>query len=320
MIKSRKKGIIVAIVLISLGLLIFLGGMAALNFDFTKLSTVKYETNVYRPEGDFNKISIDVSETEITFALSDDGGCRVECYEEDKVKHTAVVEDGVLQIDTVDARKWYDNINATFGQAKMTIYLPKEEYSVLSVEAGTGSVEVPAEFGFENLYISGDSADVECLASVTNCIEISTDTGNIKVDAIGGKKMELSTDTGDINVASVTMEDEVKVETDTGYINLTDLKCEELSAESETGNVSLINVASQGKFNIKNDTGDVKLENSDAGDILIETGSGNVIGTLLSEKVFITETDTGDISVPKTITGGRCEIKTDTGNIKIDIA
>ena len=84
--------------------------------------------------------------------------------------------------------------------------------------------------------------------------------------------------------------------------------------------MSLINVASQGKFNIKNDTGDVKLENSDAGDILIETGSGNVIGTLLSEKVFITETDTGDISVPKTITGGRCEIKTDTGNIKIDIA
>lgn len=50
MIKSRKKGIIVAIVLISLGLLIFLGGMAALNFDFTKLSTVKYETNVYRGE------------------------------------------------------------------------------------------------------------------------------------------------------------------------------------------------------------------------------------------------------------------------------
>ena len=72
---------------------------------------------------------------------------------------------------------------------------------------------------------------MECLASVTNCIEISTDTGNIKVDAIDGKKMELSTDTGDINVASVTMEDEVKVETDTGYINLTDLKCEELSAE-----------------------------------------------------------------------------------------
>ena len=42
-------------------------------------------------------------------------------------------------------------------------------------------------------------------------------------------------------------------------------------------------------------------------------------GTLLSDKVFITDTTTGDVDVPKTTTGGKCEITTTTGDIEIDI-
>ena len=42
-------------------------------------------------------------------------------------------------------------------------------------------------------------------------------------------------------------------------------------------------------------------------------------GTLRTEKVFITASDTGKVNVPKTITGGRCEITTATGNIEIEV-
>jgi hypothetical protein len=41
---------------------------------------------------------------------------------------------------------------------------------------------------------------------------------------------------------------------------------------------------------------------------------------LLSDKVFVTKATTGDISVPNTTTGGKCEIKVTTGDIKIEIA
>ena len=51
----------------------------------------------------------------------------------------------------------------------------------------------------------------------------------------------------------------------------------------------------------------------------ITTDTGNVKGSLLSEKVFIVSTDTGKKQVPNTITGGRCEITTDTGDIIISI-
>ena len=79
------------------------------------------------------------------------------------------------------------------------------------------------------------------------------------------------------------------------------------------------NVIATERFSIERDTGDVILEGCDAAEIFIETDTGDVRGTLLSEKVFITETDTGRVSVPSSITGGRCEITTDTGNIKINI-
>ena len=72
-------------------------------------------------------------------------------------------------------------------------------------------------------------------------------------------------------------------------------------------------------LNIISNTGDVTFDHSDAKSIFVETDTGDVEGTLTSEKVFITENSTGDVDVPKSITGGRCEIITDTGDIEIEI-
>ena len=58
---------------------------------------------------------------------------------------------------------------------------------------------------------------------------------------------------------------------------------------------------------------------SDADSILIKTSTGNVKGTLLSEKVFSAESDTGRVSIPKSYSGGECDISTSTGDIKIEI-
>ena len=72
-------------------------------------------------------------------------------------------------------------------------------------------------------------------------------------------------------------------------------------------------------MDLDRDTGDIDLEDCDADEIFIVTDTGDVKGTLLSEKVFITKTDTGDVNVPNSISGGRCEITTDTGDINISL-
>ena len=109
------------------------------------------------------------------------------------------------------------------------------------------------------------------------------------------------------------------ITSDTGKITLTKIQCNSFSAETDTGKVVLTDFTASMHIDIETDTGDVILERADGNTLNIETDTGNVKGSLLSEKEFITHTDTGRINVPKTTSGGKCEISTDTGNIDITI-
>ena len=320
MSRTAKSWLIAASFLTALGLIIFAGSMAAYGWDFTMLSTVKYETNTYEVSGSFDKISIDVDTEKIEFAPSPDGTCRVVCLEAEKMRHTAGVQNGTLVVDTLDTRKWYDHIGIFLGNPKITVVLPQNQYMSLSIETDTGDIAIPGDFAFEDLSIKGDTSDVVCSASVSNVMEIALSTGDIKMEGASADRIKLTTKTGGIRMDSVVSAGNIDIETDTGDVRLTDVACANLTAESDTGTISLKNVIAAGSFSIESDTGDVRLENSDAAQISIETDTGDVTGTLLSEKVFIVDTSTGRVSVPKTVTGGKCEITTSTGDIRIDIA
>jgi DUF4097 and DUF4098 domain-containing protein YvlB len=95
--------------------------------------------------------------------------------------------------------------------------------------------------------------------------------------------------------------------------------CKNFRSDGDTGRLYLRNLAAEEKITVKRSTGDVSFEDCDAAELFIETSTGDVEGTLRSDKMFIVRTDTGDVDVPKTMSGGRCEITTDTGDIKIRI-
>ena len=63
----------------------------------------------------------------------------------------------------------------------------------------------------------------------------------------------------------------------------------------------------------------MKFNGCDADEIYVKTDTGDVTGSLRSDKVFITNTDTGGVDVPKTVHCGRCEIITNTGDVKITV-
>lgn len=300
MSKAMKKWLITAASLTVLGFVVSAGAMAALGFDFSKISTIKYETNTYEVSEEFDKISIDVDITDIVFARSDDESCKVVCFEAEKVKHSVRCTNGTLTIEMTDDRKWYDYIGISFASPKMTIYLPQSEYISLLADTDTSNIDIPESFAFKQLEIKTDTGDVDCMANVSDIIKIESDTG-------------------DIDVSSVESGCDIDIKTDTGSIKLTDIFCTDFTAESDTGDISLVNVAAVNRICVETDTGDVKLKNSDAEELLIETDTGDVTGTLLSEKIFTAKSSTGDVSVPKSKTGGICEIITDTGDIKIEI-
>ena len=100
---------------------------------------------------------------------------------------------------------------------------------------------------------------------------------------------------------------------------MADVSCQSLTSSGNTGDLILRRVIASGDFSIERSTGDVSFDACDAATLSVTTDTGNVTGTLLTDKIFIASTDTGRVSVPKTSLGGKCEITTDTGDIKIEI-
>jgi len=124
---------------------------------------------------------------------------------------------------------------------------------------------------------------------------------------------------GKITVSGVTCQGNMGLQVSTGKTVITGTSCQNLISDGDTGSLVLQNVIAAEKFSIERSTGDVSFTDCDAAEIFVETDTGDVTGSLLSEKVFIVETDTGKIDVPKSVTGGRCEIETDTGDIEITV-
>lgn len=315
---STKFWLVTAIALVVIGIIVFAVIMSGYNWDFSELSTVEYEKNTFEIDEEFDSISINTDTSDIIFVISDDV-CKVECYEQKKVKHSAKVIEGRLNIDVTDNREWYEYIGINFGSPKITVYLPHNEYISLVIKESTGKIEIPKDCKFEEVDISLSTGDVNFLASAKDLVKIKTSTGNIYAENISAGALELSASTGKITVLNATCEGDIKINVSTGKISLSDAVCKSLISNGSTGDILLKNVIANEEFSIKRSTGNVRFDGSDAAEICVVTDTGDVTGALLTDKVFITKTDTGSIDVPKTVSGGKCEIITDTGDIRINI-
>ena len=298
--RATKLWLAIGAVLVLVGCILFAGVMSMLKWDFTRLSTVKYETNTYEIDRAFTGISVDTNTADVEFVLSLDGKCRVECHEEVKAKHLVSVEEGVLMVAWVDNRSWYDYIGINIGTPKVTAYLPQTEYALLWVRGSTGDVTMPKGFVF------GD-------------ISVALRTGDICVEHISAGSVKLSVTTGKITATGVDCAGDLTVDVSTGKTYLTDISCKNLTSGGSTGSISLKNVIAAEVLSVRRSTGDVKIEDCDAGKIIVKTDTGDVAGSLLTDKIFEVHTDTGRIHVPQSGSGGKCEITTNTGNINITV-
>lgn len=297
--KKAKIWLIIAVCLVITGGIIFCGAMSIFDFDFTRLSTNQYQTNSYDITESFNNITIYTDTADVTFVASENNKTTVTCYEEENMKHLVHSEYDTLLILAYDNRKWYNYIGINLNSPKITVSIPKGEYRELIVNLSTGDVNIPKDFTFKNIDIKGSTGSINTQSSALENVKLKTSTGNIFAENITANTIDVSVSTG--------------------KVNLKNTKCNNLISTGDTGDLNLENVVADEKFWVTRSTGDINFKNSDASEIFIKTDTGDVEGYLLTEKIFITNTDTGKISVPKTTTGGKCEITTDTGDIKINI-
>lgn len=298
---QRKSSIRLIFVFVFLLIIGFTLGitMQRLNWDFSKISA-KYETNTYEINQSFKDITITTKTSDIVFKLSDDGQTSVICYEHEKIKHNISVADDALAISVTDSREWYDHIGIHFNTPKITVCLPRQQYNALSLNFSTGDVYIPQDFRFESMDIAGNTGSVRNSASTLGNIQIKTNTGNIRIQGATADTMDLTVSTGEVFVADVTVKQDINIKT-------------------TTGDTDLRNVIAEGKMTIEQGTGDIDFDCCDGSEIFLKTNTGDIEGSFLTEKIFVAKSNTGDVDVPRTTTGGKCEVTTNTGDIEIEI-
>lgn len=353
------KAIIVAVALIVAGSILAgcsLWGMDGIWGNMTGNSkTVTVQDTI---TGDFTHIDVDVWEVDVTFLPSPDGTCYYKVTTYKDMPCTVTVEAGTLKIRQEDHRQWHQYVGVFWEETSLEMYLPESVYGQLTVTGNTGDLEIPRNFTFEGAAITTDTGDVTLGCQVGGQVNVATDTGDVTVQNTTSQAINADTDTGDIHLDAVTC-DNISISTDTGFVRienadvaqmlsvasttgdktLTDVQCGSLKIESTTGDNSLRNLTVAGNAKLESDTGEWELENVivsgdaqldsttgdwefdgfDAANITMETNTGDVEGTLLSDKIFFVDSNTGDVDVPRTTTGGTCNITTSTGDIEIDI-
>ena len=201
--RKIKIWLIVAITLILIGSIVFVGEMTMLKWDFKKLSTVKYETNTYEFTENINDISVITDTADIKILPSESTDTKIICNEEEKGTHLVSVTNGKLEIKYQNNKKWYENIGINYGSQKITVYIPEKEYVSLFINLSTGDVDVSENFSFESINITASTGDIISGASASEEIIIKTSTGCIQLENLSCKTLDLKTTTGKITVSDV---------------------------------------------------------------------------------------------------------------------
>ena len=254
--------------------------------------------NTYTVEEGFSNISINVSESNIVFLPSDDGKCRVESQEYNKLKHSVTVVGDTLKIEEDDSRRFYEKFFGS-GSFSATVYLPLGTYKSLVINGSTGDISIDGGFSFETINIDASTGNVSCSASASSEMKITLSTGDITVS--------------DFNGGSVCLE------VSTGKINASNISCSNFRSNGTTGSATLNGVVATESINVSSTTGDVSLNSCDGAEIFIGCTTGDVNCSLLTDKIVYANATTGNINVPKCYEGGKCEIETTTGNINVSI-
>ena len=239
MVKRRKLGLIIAVSLISIGLIFFGVIMTILKWDFTKLSTFKYETNNYAINENYKNITIITNTADIVLVPAKDSKTSVVCYEQANLKHSVSVKNQELVIEVVDTRKWYEHIGIDFNTPKITVYIPHGVYGTLLAQNHTGNIEIPKDFEFEKIDITASTGNVNCYASALDSIKINLSTGDATIENVNAGSIDVSISTGCVSAKSVKCEKDISITLSTGDCALNNVYCAALKSKASTGDIKI---------------------------------------------------------------------------------
>ena len=214
---------------------------------------------------------------EVRVLPSKDGSCRAEYSGSRSCVCTAEVKNGTL---TVREKKRLPEFFAALGigDTKLTVYLP-EEVETLNVSAVSGDLRI------------GEGLDAEETV-------LETVSGDVHAEDFHSGSLTVTTVSGEAEMSGTSVDGEAAFEAVSG----------DLSLDGFTAGDAIVETIS----------GDVSAGDAEMGRLDISTVSGDVSLGLRSAMDYDVSTVSGDVNVPAADkTGGRCQISTTSGNIRI---
>lgn len=276
-----KKSVIISFCFLAVGLVVLFISLSMINFDFTKLSTVKLTEKAYEINGEFTSLVIDCKNADFRLLPSKNGKNHVVFVDSEDTEHTVNVLNDVLTVKSHKHKnkKWYDNVHIWTGNETAKMYLEAGMYKYAKIRLSAGDINLSSKYIFGELGIENISGDVKISSGI---------------------------------------EDNLHVITTSGDVELTDIECREIIIESVSGDVQLSGVNAE-LIKIKTTSGDVQLNSCDGEEITLDTVSGDIEAELLSGKQFVASTTSGDVKIPRSTIGGTCTANTVSGDIEIEL-
>ncbi|MCR5674883.1 MAG: DUF4097 domain-containing protein [Lachnospiraceae bacterium] len=257
--KKHVIPVIVSVVLIAAGAVICGFSLSAMHFDMNRLSTAEYKENSFPVTDAFRDIRIRTGMEKICFAASEDGKCRVDILDHEKVDHSVRTEDDTLVIETTDARNWTDFVGVFTRSPQIMVFLPESRYESLLIENSTGDAAL-SSLDFDGSITYNTSTGDLHMRDVT-CADLNSDgnTGEVFLERvlISGA-CRITRNTGDVEFDDSDAAS-ISIETSTGDVSGTLLSDKSFTALSVTGDVEVPLSGTGGSCEITTTTGDIEI-------------------------------------------------------------
>ncbi len=271
---------------------------------------------------EFSSIRVRVRESDVRIFRSEDGESRVDCVDHERVYHRVFTENGVLNIEEVDERRWFERIKSFSKSLKVDIYLPEAAFDTLDIESMSGDIEIAGGFAFNNARAKTMSGDIDFFAPVRGELELSSTSGDVQSKGAGELyELKVHSTSGDVKLRGFVCTGNAEAGSTSGDIEASDISCENGRFKSISGDAKLKNIVCASSLEIESTSGDVRLEGCDGASVVLSAISGDIKGSLMSGKRFTANSLSGSIRLPKDNPNpnGECTATTVSGSINLSI-
>lgn len=297
--------------LLAAGAVLFVCGMAAKNWDFDKLATVRYEQQEYVAQSDVTDVvlNFDVSGIRI---VQDKNTQKMTCsypVAKDLVNGksaqvTTSEEDGVL---TVTEKKLGFSLFRWDTDTPTLVLTVPENTASLSVSTGVGDIELDGLTAEESIFLK-------------------TDVGKIVCKNVTAEKIELHSGVGDITAENCSANGTLTIDGDVCNVQMKDLDGGKISVNTNLGDISLLGSLSAAQAEMTADTGSIDLSKgtTDAQSLALSTALGDISAFLTGMRAdYAAEVtwDVGESNLYPSESGTRTlKVSTSCGSIHVSFA